>query len=330
MRKNRRAPSHVILIGIILILVSLACQTGTISRSTETPQSIPQGGRWGIYQLSLEGNEIQLIYATPERISGLDLDENGNRLVFAQFISGSANENSEIMTISTDGTDLKRLTENNLWDLYPAWSPDGSQIAFLTWRADSLDIYRMDSSGSSQQPLFASEDHDADISWAGEWIAFTRQSRIWLMHPDGSDPHPLTQPPRAGEWGNANLPFGDYDPRLNPDGTQVVFSRLVDDASQHGNYDFYMITTDGTAETRLTQTGYAQGLSSWSHDGKMLLFIVAAIGEAGKYDLYLMNADGSDQRNITPAFFPDDFLVNAAVFSADDQSIYFIGELYRP
>ncbi|MCJ7832385.1 MAG: hypothetical protein MUP92_02940 [Actinobacteria bacterium] len=39
------------------------------------------------------------------------------------------------------------------------------------------------------------------------------------MDSDGSDARPITDPPRVGEWGNAVLPFGDYDPRISPDGT---------------------------------------------------------------------------------------------------------------
>lgn len=313
-----------------VILLTLACSAvGGQPVQNNTPSLAFTGQRWGIYRLSLASGQTDLIYASDEKISGLDLDESGERLVFAQTIGGEADTNSEIMTLSTRGADLQRLTDNQVWDLYPVFSPDGSQVAFLTWRADTLDIYRIDSRGGNEQALFASEDHDADISWAGEWVAFTRSSRIWLVRPDGSNAHPLTRPPRAGEWGDTNLPFGDYDPRLSPDGSKIVFSRLVDDASVHGNYDFFVISTNGSAETRLTQTGYTQGFASWSHDGEKILFIVAAIGDVGKYDLYWMKADGSGQQNITPDYFPDEFLIKTAVFAADDRSIFFIGEWWQ-
>ena len=147
-----------------------------------------------------------------------------------------------------------------------------------------------------------------------------------MMESNGENAYPITNPPKAGEWGAANLPFGDYDPRISPDGSQVAFSRLVDDASPHGNYDIYSVNIDGSDERRLTETGYSQGFSSWSHAGDTLIFIVAAIGEAGKYDLYQMNVDGSSVEDITPDSFPAEFLVKTAVFSADDAEIYFIGE----
>jgi Tol biopolymer transport system component len=106
----------------------------------------------------------------------------------------------------------------------------------------------------------------------------------------------------------------------------VLFSRLVDDASPHGNYDLYLIGTDGSNEHALTSTGYAQGLSQWSCSGEQILFIVAAIDDVGMYDLYLMDADGSNSRSITPSYFPEPFLCRSATFSVDGDSIFFIGQ----
>jgi TolB protein len=184
----------------------------------------------------------------------------------------------------------------------------------------------MNSDGSDQRLLFDSGSHDADIDWEGDLIAFTSGSRIWLMNSDGSGARPITDPPRAGEWGDAVLPFGDYDPRISPDGEKVVFSRLVDDESQHGNYDLFLVDVDGTGLTRLTETGYTQGVADWSNDGESLIYILAAVGEEGRYDAYMMNADGTDNHNITPAEYPANLLIHWAVFSPDDAKVYFVGE----
>jgi Tol biopolymer transport system component len=86
------------------------------------------------------------------------------------------------------------------------------------------------------------------------------------------------------------------------------------------------INVDGTQETRLTSTGYAQGLASWSHSGDRMVYGVAAIGEAGKYDMYMMNADGSENHDVTPGYFAANFLCHSPIFSQDDLEIYFIGE----
>jgi Tol biopolymer transport system component len=87
-----------------------------------------------------------------------------------------------------------------------------------------------------------------------------------------------------------------------------------------------VIDLETSQEYRLTHTGYSQGLANWAHSGRQIVYIVAAIDQVGQYDLYLMDADGTDNRNITPDYFPTQFLCHWAVFSSDDSTIYFIGE----
>jgi hypothetical protein len=53
------------------------------------------------------------------------------------------------------------------------------------------------------------------------------------------------------------------------------------------------------------------------------------VGEEGKYDLYVMNSDGTNIVNVTPDYFPPDFLCHTPVFSMDDSRIYFIGEWWE-
>ena len=104
---------------------------------------------------------------------------------------------------------------------------------------------------------------------------------------------------------------------------------MVDVSTSTGRYDIYVINADGTGETRLTTTGYAQGFPHWSSAGDEIVLIVAAIGGEGKYDIYRMNSDGSNLRNIVPDYFPDEFLCHVATFSSDDSLIYFIGEWWE-
>jgi TolB protein len=146
------------------------------------------------------------------------------------------------------------------------------------------------------------------------------------MNSDGSNPRQLTDPNRAGEWGNANLPIEDYDPKISPDVTKVVFERIVGDQSTHGNYDLFRINLDGTDLVNLTESGYSQGLADWSPSGNKIAYIVAAIEDVGKYDIYLINPDGTGSRNITPKSAPAEFLVQWVSYGEDDNTLYFIGE----
>jgi Tol biopolymer transport system component len=185
----------------------------------------------------------------------------------------------------------------------------------------------MNADGSNVGKLYDSGSYDADIDWVGNQVVFTSGSKIWRIDDNGRQPFQITKPANAGKAGKTNRPIGDYEPRLSPDGTKVVFERLEDpDVTIHGKYNIFIINSDGTGEQRLTDNGYAQGMASWSHAGTKLVYVVAAIEGQRKFDLYLMNADGSDNQNITPNYFPADFLCHSPVFSKDDSKIYFIGQ----
>ncbi len=304
--------------------------TGSVSR---VPQgnNVPHDGDWGIYRLDLDSLKTDLIYSTAGDIqtSALRLNNAGDKLVFAQKTEGNGDNNYEIFSIGVDGNNLTRLTTDSLFDLYPAWSPDGGQIAFLSKREKDLDIYVMDSDGTNVHKLYDSGFNDADIDWAEGSMVFTSQFAIWQMNDDGTQPTRLTNPPGRGEWDEANLPKGDYDPRLSHDGKRVVFERLEDVTVKNGGYNLFTVNIDGTGETRLTDSYYSQGLVSWSYSDNKLVYVVAAINGVGKYDIYTINSDGTDNRNITPSYFPDTLLCHAPVFSVDDSSVYFIGQWWK-
>lgn len=320
-------------LSVTLLTVCCTVSPGCTLSISKTPpeQSVPHDGDWGIYRLDLNSSETSLVYGTLSEIqsSSLRLNSAGDRLVFAQKTEGIDDNNFEIFSVGVDGNNLTRVTDNAYWDLYPVWSPEGGQIAFLSKREKDLDIFIMDSDGVNERILYDSGYHDADIDWFGDSIIFTSQFTIWRVNDDGTKATRLTNPPGRGEWGKANLPKGDYDPRLSRDGKKIVFERLEDTDNPNGGYNFFVINSNGTGETRLTANNYSQGLASWSNSGEKIVYVVAAINGEGKYDAYTMNADGTDNRNITPPYFPDDFLCYAPIFSVDDSSIFFIGQWWK-
>ncbi len=149
--------------SLFLLLVAILLMSGCVIEPWPEParKTVPHEQRWGIYALDLSFEDVELIYSSPRKISTLRLNSAGDRLVFSQKIDGDKDIHEEICTLRVDGTDHRRLTDNELWDLCPAWSPDGTQIAFLSGRDGTLDIFMMNASGGNVRKIYDSGGHDA-------------------------------------------------------------------------------------------------------------------------------------------------------------------------
>lgn len=324
-KASRKTVLHAAM-AIVTSLIVGACSS--VEEIADPPEHF---GPWALYHFDIGSGEFELLYSGEEVLSTLRLSHDGGRLAFCRSMVSDDPAGDEIFSISTGGGELRRLTDNSWRDHYPCWSPGDSLIAFLSWREDdiNLDIYRMRADGSDQVKLYDSGYHDADIDWRSGQIAFTRESRIWIMEESGSNETVVSDPPQAGEWGDANLPFGDYDPRFSPDGNHIIFERLIDDACPHGDYDLFTIELATGIETRITETGWTQGLAEWSPDASKLLMIVATVDCQGRYDLYRMDRDGGNLENLRPQSCQVNFLFRGAVFGEDENSIYLIGEWWE-
>ena len=108
-----------------------------------------------------------------------------------------------------------RLTSHKGHDMYPVWSPDGSQIAFASKRdrKTGYDIYIMNANGSGQKRVTTMSGHALHPSWSpdGSRIAFQLKSRrtsnIYEVNAAGAGrPKAITRSRSADtspSWGNS-------------------------------------------------------------------------------------------------------------------------------
>jgi Tol biopolymer transport system component len=93
----------------------------------------------------------------------------------------------------------------------PAWSPDGSTIAFASLEGGQYELFIMNPDGSDVIRLTDSPGDDIQPAWSvdGLWIAFTSSrdgnQEIYLMRRDGSELHKLSSDP-AGDFEPAWMP----------------------------------------------------------------------------------------------------------------------------
>ena len=84
-------------------------------------------------------------------------------------------DNWEIYVVNTDGSGVRRLTDNAAQDGLPTWSPDGRAIAFVSDRGEGWAVWVMLPNGQGQRQLFAMEG-SPDGMVGGDTYA----SRGWL------------------------------------------------------------------------------------------------------------------------------------------------------
>ncbi len=85
----------------------------------------------------------------------------------------------------------------------PAWSPDGSTIAFASKRSGTFDLYAMSRDGSGTRRLTSTKEDDTQPTWSpdGDRIAFARgaSSRLFVMNADGSGARRVTDEEARGK-----------------------------------------------------------------------------------------------------------------------------------
>ena len=102
--------------------------------------------------------------------------------------------------MNADGSNPANLTNNPGDDRSPAWSPDGTRIAFDSLRGGTAQIYVMGADGSAPIPL-TTMTPNFDPTWSpdGARIAFSTlrwgHYEIYAMNADGSNETRLTNTP---------------------------------------------------------------------------------------------------------------------------------------
>lgn len=191
-------------------------------------------------------------------------------------------------------------------------SPDGRQVAYMSFRDANYEIYRMDLDGDEPVNLTRHRDYDVMGAWSpdGGRLAFmsTRgfeldredgpfPGHLYVMAADGSDLHQVTEQPLTSSLGPSDW---------SPDGRLLLLARDVG-----GQIDVFSLDPESGVERRLTDHPADEYGAVFSHAGDRIAFHAEEDDVSG---IVVMGLDGANRRDLTsgdgvhygPRWSPDD------------------------
>jgi uncharacterized repeat protein (TIGR01451 family) len=229
----------------------------------------------------------------------------------------------DIYIMNWDGSGVSRLTSSTYDDINPVWSPDGTKIAFQSFRNGlNYQIYVMNADGSGQVNISNNNANETQPSWSpdGTKIAFASDrdqagfSSIYVMSANGSNQTRVTL---------SGTGLLDEQPAWSPDGMKLAFittrdstvvtwdewlqGQLVVKTKLLINKEVYVMNADGSSQIRLTNIMGNDDSPVWSPDGTRIAFRSDRDRNCcdPSEQIWMMNGDGSNQVNLSNNQFGD-------------------------
>lgn len=304
----------------VMAVVEASATPQTTSESSPTPQPTFTGGGSGqilfvsdrtgkpqLFLMNQDGSQVQQITNETDGACQPDWSPDGNRIVFvspckAQTVINPQEEvyrGATLFIINADGTARKPVASFPGGDFDPAWSPDGTQILFTSYRdnlsSTDLNLYRYNLADNKAEAITNDLNSDRRPAWSpdGSFIVFQRQpqggsAQINVMAADGTGSYLFTDQQQKYS----------YMPCWGPDET-ILFSR-----GNPFSLPFVRPLSPRNAQEIQLSIENAWDMD-YSPDGYWIVFerVVFGADSSRNYDIYLMASVGGSavQLTIDPA-----------------------------
>ena len=181
----------------------------------------------------------------------------------------------------------------------PAWSPDGTRIAYVSWEQRRPILYMQNVVNGARSRIAEFNGINSAPAWSpdGTKLALTLSrdgnTEIYVMRLSDSSLTRLTSNPAA-----------DTEPAWSPDGRNIIFT-----SDRSGKPQIYRMRPDGSDVERVTFEGEYNARASYSADGSMLTLVS---GAQGRYHAALLHLQSSVLQVLTdtpldesPSFAPN-------------------------
>jgi Tol biopolymer transport system component len=324
----------------LVIAVALTASLGAAGAATTEPV-LPSGKiafasdrEWGtvpstqVFAVNADGSGLDQLTNFPWWAETPSWSPNGTHIAItgirpeAAFMDGNASADHArrighshgIYVMNADGSHVVRLISGDGQPVLPAWSPDGTSIAFIEWAPGcpvfpsclARHVMLMNADGSGIRQVTSGPNFDFRPTWSpdGSKLAFERDSdvfshtAIYTVNRDGTGLSKVVNV--------ACCP----DPAWSTDGTKIAFWNGELPGLQVVNVATKVVTTVAVA-SRLGGGQTDERWASWSPDGRWLA-VGSCCETSDGVDLYLVSANGAVTRPVPnaegasgPAWQPD-------------------------
>jgi tricorn protease len=193
----------------------------------------------------------------------------------------------DIWTVPVEGGTARRLTVHEAYESQPRWSPDGSELLFMSDRYGSSDLYVIGADGSNPRRLTYHTAPDGPGDWTPDDRILFQTDRAWQQVEREDEIHTVSA---RGGTPDRLLDAVGYTPTMSPDGRFIAFSYGSNSHTRKryrgpANKDLWLYDTADGSYTQLTDFPGNDQLPRWS-DARTLYFTSE---RDGSYDLWRLS-----------------------------------------
>jgi acylaminoacyl-peptidase len=233
------------------------------------------------------------------------ISSDGRRVVYVRQFSDLLTDRrySNLWMINFDGTDHRPLTTGNFNDTSPRWSPDGTQLIFLSDRESGTQVYRRWMDTGQTAKLTTVTEPPSNIGWSpdGEWISFA-------MHVNEPEPKLIQMPvaPKQAKWAEPARVIDRLVYRFNGAGYL-----------KPGHSHLFVLPAQGGTPRQISSgafhhggPAFGAGEAIWAPDGKSLLISANRnpdyeLGSARDTNIYEFTISDGSVRQLTSRKGPE-------------------------